>query len=199
VAWIERREQRVDRYRAALECAQAAAVSDDVTIVITIGPAHAHARAYWNDIELLLDEGVGRFACPTMTSRASAAAFAAAWIDVTRGTDAVATLSIGRLPSSSDEWTWIEQLPVEDRLRIGFTCCAGPEAGMRPAIDRLANHFGQVHVAPSAGVPGDDGACPWQPEQWSEDVRSVVDELPVASVGGCCGTTPDHIAALTQA
>src|SRR5262249_30795695 len=85
---------------------------------------------------------------------------------------------------------------------IGLNCSTGPE-DMRDAIRFLGEHC-PVPVAciPNAGLPlqGPDGETifPEQPEPLAEALREFVERYGVGIVGGCCGTTPEHIRAIAQ-
>ncbi len=85
---------------------------------------------------------------------------------------------------------------------IGLNCSTGPE-DMRDAI-RFLGEFCPVPVAciPNAGLPlqGPDGETifPEQPEPLAEALKEFVERYGVGIVGGCCGTTPAHIAAVAE-
>src|SRR6201992_783899 len=85
---------------------------------------------------------------------------------------------------------------------IGLNCSTGPE-DMRDAI-RFLGEFSPVPVAciPNAGLPlqGPDGETifPEQPEPLAEALKEFVERYGVGIVGGCCGTTPAHIAAIAE-
>jgi 5-methyltetrahydrofolate--homocysteine methyltransferase len=85
---------------------------------------------------------------------------------------------------------------------IGLNCSTGPE-DMRDAI-RFLGEFSPVpiHCIPNAGIPhqGPNGETifPETPEQISTVLGEFVERYGVNIVGGCCGTTPDHIYALSQ-
>ena len=85
---------------------------------------------------------------------------------------------------------------------IGLNCSTGPE-DMRDAIRFLGEHC-PVPVAciPNAGLPlqGPDGETifPEQPEPLAEALKEFVERYGVGIVGGCCGTTPAHIAAIVE-
>ena len=85
---------------------------------------------------------------------------------------------------------------------IGLNCSTGPE-DMRDAIRYLGEHSPlPVHCIPNAGLPlqGPDGETifPETPEQISTVLGEFVERYGVSIVGGCCGTTPDHIRALAE-
>jgi 5-methyltetrahydrofolate--homocysteine methyltransferase len=93
--------------------------------------------------------------------------------------------------------TTLEALRVDV---IGLNCSTGPE-DMRDAI-RFLGEFCPVPVAciPNAGLPlqGPDGETifPEKPEPLAEALEEFVERYGVGIVGGCCGTTPEHIAAI---
>ncbi len=85
---------------------------------------------------------------------------------------------------------------------IGLNCSTGPE-DMRDAIRYLGEHSPlPVHCIPNAGLPlqGPDGETifPETPEQISKVLGEFVERHNVGIVGGCCGTTPDHIRAIAE-
>ena len=95
--------------------------------------------------------------------------------------------------------TTLEALKVDV---IGLNCSTGPE-DMRDAI-RFLGEYCPVPVAciPNAGLPlqGPDGETifPEQPEPLAEALKEFVERYGVGVVGGCCGTTPAHIAAIVE-
>ena len=85
---------------------------------------------------------------------------------------------------------------------IGLNCSTGPE-DMRDAIRFLGEHCPvPVHCIPNAGLPlqGPDGETifPETPEHLASVLGSFVERYGVGIVGGCCGTTPAHIAAIAE-
>ncbi len=85
---------------------------------------------------------------------------------------------------------------------IGLNCSTGPE-DMRDAIRFLGERSPlPVHCIPNAGLPlqGPDGETifPETPEQIAKVLGEFVERHDVSIVGGCCGTTPDHIRALAE-
>jgi len=85
---------------------------------------------------------------------------------------------------------------------IGLNCSTGPDL-MRDAVRYLAqNASTPIHCIPNAGLPINDGGrtlYPMKPEPVAETLREFVTDFGVNVVGGCCGTTPDHIRALVAA
>jgi methionine synthase I (cobalamin-dependent) len=192
---------------AALDCAREAAAAtarDELLVVATLGPAGTEPRDYWHDLELLLDADVAAVQCETITDRRIADAFLGAWDDVARGVrDVEVRLGCSVSPSAGAEaQRWVLELAGEApaEVAIGLNCCEGP-IGLRPLLAELAELRADAWVMPSAGLPVADssGVERWpldRPNDWASAVAELVEDLPVAAVGGCCGTTPSHIAAL---
>jgi 5-methyltetrahydrofolate--homocysteine methyltransferase len=85
---------------------------------------------------------------------------------------------------------------------VGLNCSTGPE-DMRDAIRFLGEHSSlPVACIPNAGLPvqGPDGETifPERPEPLAEVLAEFVERYGVGIVGGCCGTTPAHIAAIAE-
>jgi 5-methyltetrahydrofolate--homocysteine methyltransferase len=95
--------------------------------------------------------------------------------------------------------TTLEALKVD---AVGLNCSTGPE-DMRDAV-RYLGEFSSVpvHCIPNAGLPlqGPDGETifPETPEELSGILGEFVERYGVTIVGGCCGTTPEHIEAIVD-
>ncbi|HEX6023941.1 MAG TPA: homocysteine S-methyltransferase family protein, partial [Solirubrobacter sp.] len=95
--------------------------------------------------------------------------------------------------------TTLEALKVDV---LGLNCSTGPE-DMRDAVRFLGEHSPlPVHCIPNAGIPhqGPDGETvfPEQPGPLADVLGDFVERYGVSIVGGCCGTTPDHIRAIKE-
>src|SRR5947209_7714517 len=95
--------------------------------------------------------------------------------------------------------TTLEALDVDV---IGLNCSTGPE-DMRDAIRFLGeNSSVPVHCIPNAGLPlqGPNGETifPEQPEPLADVLNQFIERYGISIVGGCCGTTPAHIAAIAE-
>ncbi|HZO78878.1 MAG TPA: homocysteine S-methyltransferase family protein [Solirubrobacteraceae bacterium] len=95
--------------------------------------------------------------------------------------------------------TSLEALEVD---AIGLNCSTGPE-DMRDGIRFLGEHCSvPVHCIPNAGIPyqGPNGETifPEEPEPFAALLSEFVERYRISVVGGCCGTTPDHIRALAE-
>ncbi len=95
--------------------------------------------------------------------------------------------------------TTLEALRVDV---IGLNCSTGPD-DMRDAIRYLGEHSTvPIHCIPNAGLPlqGPDGETifPEKPGPLAEALGEFVEKHGVGVVGGCCGTTPEHIRAIAE-
>lgn len=83
-------------------------------------------------------------------------------------------------------------------ISIGLNCALGAEQ-MRPHVEELANLAAcNVSAYPNAGLPNAMGEYDESPEQTAAIVGSFAQNGWVNLVGGCCGTTPPHIAAIAK-
>jgi 5-methyltetrahydrofolate--homocysteine methyltransferase len=83
-------------------------------------------------------------------------------------------------------------------LSIGLNCALGASM-MRPYLQVLNEHAPfAVSAHPNAGLPNEFGKYDETPEMMAEQIREFLDEHLVNIIGGCCGTTPDHIRAIAQ-
>ncbi|HID00602.1 MAG TPA: methionine synthase, partial [Piscirickettsiaceae bacterium] len=84
-------------------------------------------------------------------------------------------------------------------LSIGLNCALGPQE-LRPYVEELARVCETyVSVHPNAGLPNEFGEYDETPEQMAQEVRHWAEQGWVNIIGGCCGTTPDHLAAMAEA
>jgi 5-methyltetrahydrofolate--homocysteine methyltransferase len=89
--------------------------------------------------------------------------------------------------------TTLESLRVDV---IGLNCSTGPEHMRQPIRFLSENSRLPISVIPNAGLPHNEGGVavyPLQPEPFANDLEEFVREHGVSVVGGCCGTTPEHI------
>ena len=90
----------------------------------------------------------------------------------------------------------LEHFPM---LSIGLNCALGPKQ-IRPYVDVLNQHARcAISLYPNAGMPDGMGGFDSTASEFAEIVRSFAEEGWVNIVGGCCGTTPEYIAAIADA
>jgi 5-methyltetrahydrofolate--homocysteine methyltransferase len=89
--------------------------------------------------------------------------------------------------------TALEPLGID---MIGLNCATGP-AEMSEHLRHLSRHAGvPISCMPNAGLPvlGKDGAhYPLSPAELADAHESFIGEFGVSMIGGCCGTTPEHL------
>ena len=104
----------------------------------------------------------------------------------------------GRLLSGTDADTYAAVVEGLGADAIGFNCGVGPKQ-LIPLVKRLREVCSlPIIVNPNAGLPKTDGKHTYfdlSPEEFAEDVQKLI-SLGAVAVGGCCGTTPEHIAAV---
>ena len=83
-------------------------------------------------------------------------------------------------------------------LSVGLNCALGAKA-LRPYLQILneqAPFF--VSAYPNAGLPNEFGQYDQTPEEMGQQIKEFLDEGLVNIIGGCCGTTPDHIRVIAE-
>lgn len=107
----------------------------------------------------------------------------------------------GRTLTGSDPLTVVTILEALGVDAIGINCSTGPEQ-MLPIIDDLVRYASvPIAVEPNAGLPRVvDGETQYDigPEQFAGYMRQIA-EKGACILGGCCGTTPEHIALTIEA
>ncbi len=93
-------------------------------------------------------------------------------------------------------WISVKSYPL---FSVGLNCAMGPE-GMRPFIEELS---GMVNIFttlyPNAGFPNQFGEYEATPQQMTPILQDYARSGWVNIIGGCCGTTPEHIKAFSKA
>ncbi len=104
----------------------------------------------------------------------------------------------GRTLSGQTVGAFWQSVRHADPVTIGLNCALGG-AEMRPHIDELAGMADALVCAyPNAGLPNELGCYDETPAQTAAILREFATSGFVNVVGGCCGTTPEHIAALAR-
>ena len=84
---------------------------------------------------------------------------------------------------------------------VGMNCATGPKEMEENLRYLCQNSPKPIFVMPNAGIPENVGGHAHYhltPEEMTDWMRKYVSELGVSVIGGCCGTTPEHIAALRK-
>ena len=104
----------------------------------------------------------------------------------------------GRLLSGQTVEAFWHSIFHVDLLAVGLNCALGAEE-MRPYVSSLSKIADtNVIVYPNAGLPNEFGGYDESPEDMSQQLSEFTDSGLVNIVGGCCGTTPDHINAFAN-
>jgi 5-methyltetrahydrofolate--homocysteine methyltransferase len=164
-------------------------------------------EAYGEQVRGLIDGGADLLLIETIfdTLNAKAAIYAIAEICEERGIDVPVMISgtitdrSGRLLSGQTPGGFWNSVKHANPVTIGLNCALGAQE-MRAHIaelGRLADTF--VCAYPNAGLPNEFGYYDESPEFMAELLGEFAEAGLVNVVGGCCGTTPEHIAAIAKA
>ena len=106
--------------------------------------------------------------------------------------------TMGTLLAGQDVEAFYASLAHRDLLWIGLNCATGPDF-MTDHLRTLAqlSRF-NVAVVPNAGLPDEEGRYNETPEMLAGKLARFVEQGWINLVGGCCGTTPEHIRLLAQ-
>src|SRR3982750_4649361 len=164
-------------------------------------------KSYGEQINGLLDGGADLLLVETIfdTLNAKAALYAIAEITEQRGIDVPIMVSgtitdkSGRLLSGQLPEAFWNSVRHARPITVGFNCALGAEDLRAHIADigRVADTL--VCAYPNAGLPNEFGQYDESPEFMAGLSGEFPASAPVNIVGGCCGTTPDHIAAIAAA
>ena len=104
----------------------------------------------------------------------------------------------GRTLSGQTLEAFLTSVSHIDLLSVGLNCSLGAEQ-LRPHLAELSKKAPfPVSVYPNAGLPNQFGEYDETPEVMGRHIKDFLDNKFVNIVGGCCGTTPDHIRKIAQ-
>ncbi|MGN6717811.1 MAG: homocysteine S-methyltransferase family protein, partial [Candidatus Binatia bacterium] len=186
-------------------------ISTDVHSAATRGVTYDElVEAYYEQARGLLDGGVDLLLVETIfdTLNAKAAFFAIAKLFDETNKRVPLMASVTFIQPGSNRgvtgqtveafWNSISHVPL---LSVGMNCALGPKE-MRPLIEELAG-IAPIFVSsyPNAGLPDPllPTGFPETPESLAPQLAEWVESGWLNIVGGCCGTTPAHIKAITEA
>ena len=164
-------------------------------------------EAYTTQTRGLIDGGVDTILIETVfdTLNAKAAGFAVEQVFDETGvtlpimiSGTITDLSGRNLSGQTPEAFWYSMQHLEP-FSIGLNCSFGAEQ-LRPSVDEMAHVAGTyVSVYPNAGLPNEMGEYDESPEYMAGLLEEWARDGLINIVGGCCGTTPDHIRAIRLA
>ncbi|AXK38871.1 methionine synthase [Crenobacter cavernae] len=105
----------------------------------------------------------------------------------------------GRTLTGQTTEAFYNSLSHADAISFGLNCALGPDL-LRPYVEemaRISDTYVSVHA--NAGLPNAFGGYDLGPEEMAEQVSEWAVSGLVNIIGGCCGTTPEHIGAIYQA
>jgi 5-methyltetrahydrofolate--homocysteine methyltransferase len=165
------------------------------------------ANAYREQAAALLDGGADILLVETVfdTLNAKAALFAISEELESRGCEVPVMVSgtitdqSGRTLTGQTPEAFLISMSHMPLLSIGLNCALGASM-MKPYLKALSDNaaFG-ISAHPNAGLPNEFGAYDESPQAMAWQVEEFLKDGLVNILGGCCGTTPDHIKAIAEA
>ena len=163
-------------------------------------------KAYKQQVEGLIDGGVDVLLVETIfdTLNAKAALFAIEEVKEDKNIDipimvsGTITDASGRTLSGQTVEAFLTSISHIPLLSVGFNCALGAEQ-LQPYLQRLANEtefYTSAH--PNAGLPNAFGEYDETPEQMQSYIEAYLKDNLINIIGGCCGTSPDHIKAIAE-
>lgn len=162
--------------------------------------------AYKDQVNALMDGGVDILLVETIfdTLNAKAALFAIDQVFEDRNekipimVSGTITDQSGRTLTGQTTEAFLISLSHMPLLTIGLNCALGASL-MRPYLQILnqKSPFG-VSAHPNAGLPNEFGKYDETPEMMASQVKEFLDEGLINIIGGCCGTTPNHIKVIAE-
>ena len=162
--------------------------------------------AYKQQVEALLDGGADMLLVETIfdTLNAKAALFAIEEVKEERGVEVPIMVSgtitdaSGRTLSGQTAEAFLISISHIPILSVGFNCALGADQ-LVPHLEVLsAKTEHAVSAHPNAGLPNAFGEYDETPEEMAAQIKEYAEKGLVNIVGGCCGTTPEHIKAMSD-
>jgi 5-methyltetrahydrofolate--homocysteine methyltransferase len=157
--------------------------------------------AYYEQAAALFEGGVDIFLVETVfdTLNAKAALFALDKLFEEKGEkkdvmiSGTITDASGRTLSGQTAEAFLISVSHFPLLSIGFNCALGAEQ-LKPYVQVLSRKAGiPVSAHPNAGLPNEFGQYDQSPDEMGQFIEDFLKEHMVNIIGGCCGTTPEHI------
>lgn len=157
--------------------------------------------AYKQQTEALIDGGVDLLLVETVfdTLNAKAALFAIEEVKDERDIEIPIMLSgtitdaSGRTLSGQTAEAFLISVSHISLLSVGFNCALGANL-LQPHLEAIANKTPfAISAHPNAGLPNAFGEYDETPEEMGEQIEEYLKKDLINIIGGCCGTSPDHI------
>jgi 5-methyltetrahydrofolate--homocysteine methyltransferase len=162
--------------------------------------------AYKKQVEALLDGGVDLLLVETVfdTLNAKAALFAIEEVKDERKIDipimvsGTITDASGRTLSGQTAEAFLISVSHIPLLSVGFNCALGANL-LQPHLESIASKTDfAISAHPNAGLPNAFGEYDETPEEMAAQIEEYLKKNLINIIGGCCGTTPDHITAIAE-
>ena len=162
--------------------------------------------AYKQQVEALIDGGVDILLIETVfdTLNAKAALFAIEEVKDERNIEIPVMLSgtitdaSGRTLSGQTAEAFLISVSHISLLSVGFNCALGANL-LQPHLEAIANKTPfAISAHPNAGLPNAFGEYDETPEEMGEQIEEYLKKDLINIIGGCCGTSPDHIRVITD-
>jgi 5-methyltetrahydrofolate--homocysteine methyltransferase len=162
--------------------------------------------AYKQQAEALIDGGADLLLVETIfdTLNAKAALFAIEEVKEERDIDIPVMVSgtitdaSGRTLSGQTAEAFLISISHIPLLSVGFNCALGAKQ-LTPHLEVVAHRTNlAVSAYPNAGLPNAFGEYDESPEQMALQIEEYLDKKLINIIGGCCGTTPEHINAIAK-
>jgi 5-methyltetrahydrofolate--homocysteine methyltransferase len=162
--------------------------------------------AYKEQAEALIEGGADILLVETVFDTLNAKAALQAINDILKARDLEMPIMVsgtitdasGRTLSGQTSEAFLNSLSHVDLLSIGFNCALGAKE-MRPFLQEIARKSPfAISAYPNAGLPNELGGYDESPEMMAAHIHDFSSNGMVNIVGGCCGTTPDHIRAFAK-
>ena len=162
--------------------------------------------AYKLQVEALLDGGSDLLLVETVfdTLNAKAALFAIEEVKEERKIEVPVMLSgtitdaSGRTLSGQTAEAFLISISHIPLLSVGFNCALGANL-LQPHLEAIASKTGfAISAHPNAGLPNAFGEYDETAEEMADQIEEYLKKDLINIIGGCCGTTPEHISAIAE-
>lgn len=104
----------------------------------------------------------------------------------------------GRILSGQNTEAFLISVSHLDLLSVGLNCALGARE-LKPYLSTLSSKSDfNISAHPNAGLPNEFGEYDETPQDMVDQIREFLDDGLINIIGGCCGTTPDHIKAIAE-
>ncbi len=163
-------------------------------------------EAYKEQAEGLVDGGIDLFLIETVfdTLNAKAALYALEELrhekslDIPIMVSGTITDASGRTLSGQTSEAFLISISHVELLSVGLNCALGAKQ-LKPYLKTLSdNSTVNISAHPNAGLPNEFGEYDQTPQEMADQIEEYLKDGLVNIIGGCCGTTPEHVKAIAE-